>query len=319
MMLADKKIAWILNDHRVGNINQLRALKKYLENFLFFEEKEISFKCKVTLPNFLHIFINNPGNIKKFKNSSAPDFIFSAGRRSALAALKLKKIYPYAKIIQLMRPNIQPKYFSFITTPMHDNYVYADYESLVAPNFIDSEQLEEAAKNFPAISSSKFLVIIGGSSKSKNIDNDIAKGFYEFLERIEKTYNCNFSFVTSRRTDPHIIEYINNNFQYSKKYFWEQIKDDNPYVALLNKAENFIVTGDSVSMISDCLATGKPCIIYEKFASTKHFRMLKYLKDNSLIKFSANMGDSDFLSYKYKPINEAKNIAEEIITKFALR
>ena len=319
MMLEGKKKAWILNDHRIGNINQLRSIAFYLDDYLEFLEKEIIFDCKITLPNFLHFFIKNPGNIKKFQNCDKPDFIFSAGRRSALAAIKLKKIYPHSKIIQIMRPNINAKYFDFISTPIHDNYNYADYESLIAPNLINESTLIKETEKFPAIAKSKFLVLIGGSSKAKKIDDYMASDFYEFIDKISKIYQCEFSFVTSRRTDKNIQEIIKNNFQFSKKYFFEKIKDNNPYLALINKAENIIVTGDSVSMISDCLATGKPCIVYEKFASAKHLKMIKNLKNNNLIKLSANIGDSDFTSYKYKKINEAKKIAEEIITKFSLQ
>ncbi len=319
MMLEGKKKAWILNDHRIGNINQLRSISFYLEDYFLFEEKEIKFNCKIVLPNFLHFFIKNPGNIKKLQNSGKPDFIFSAGRRSALAAIKLKKIYPNSKIIQIMRPNINTKYFDFISTPIHDNYNYADYESLIAPNLINESSLIKEAEKFPSIANSKFLVLIGGSSKAKKIDDYMASDFYDFIDKISKIYKCEFSFVTSRRTDKNIQEIIRNNFQFSKKYFFEQIKDNNPYLALVNKAENIIVTGDSVSMISDCLSTGKPCIVYEKFASAKHLKMIKNLRNNNFIKLSSNIGDSDFISYKYEKINEAKKIAEEIITKFSLQ
>jgi mitochondrial fission protein ELM1 len=66
-------------------------------------------------------------------------------------------------------------------------------------------------------------------------------------------------FVTpSRRTEPHVTADLAARFAGEPWLaVWDEA-DPNPYFGLLALADRLVVTGESVSMISECLATGRP-------------------------------------------------------------
>ena len=45
----------------------------------------------------------------------------------------------------------------------------------------------------------------------------------------------------------------------------------NPYLGILAHADCFIVTGDSVNMVSEAIATGKPVHVFKDFGGSKKF------------------------------------------------
>ena len=87
----------------------------------------------------------------------------------------------------------------------------------------------------------------------------------------------------------------------------------NPYSELLESSNFFIITQDSVSMISDVLNTGKTLYIVE----VKNLK--SKLKDfsNFLIKEKyARIFNGKFEKTSYKSLNEAKRVANLIIQNF---
>ena len=170
-MLQDKTHLWLLDDARIGNVNQLRAIAHYLPKYFTITEKKITFTIWSKLPNYFNLIYNFAvKNIPLVAKEVQPKFILSAGRKSALAAIHLKKLYPQCKIIQIMRPDLPAKLFDFIITPKHDNYVNANFETRFTPNLITAEILNNIIEN-PSKkhikSPNNILVIIGGKTKKK--------------------------------------------------------------------------------------------------------------------------------------------------------
>ena len=90
---------------------------------------------------------------------------------------------------------------------------------------------------------------------------------------------------TSRRTPDNIIELINKwgkKNKFFKIIFHPKInKGRNPLKEIINYADEFVVTGDSVSMVSQLCQYKKPVRIMfnKKFCSTKHINFCTKLID----------------------------------------
>lgn len=327
MMLQDRPVAWLLDDQRIGNLNQLKAITYYLKDKLDVREYEISFNHMISLPNMINFLLGtgidiDPSNLSK---KPAPYFILSAGRRSALAALKLKKIYPDAKIIQIMRPNLPAKCFDFIITPKHDNYTNSTIETTLTPNFINQDTLKKASgewqKEFSDIKEPILAVIIGGDTKHNKVPDDTIIKLCNDLLKLKSKSGCHICITTSRRTSNSNIKYIKNILDgEASLYLWGLNSKRNPYLAMLSYSHSIMVSADSISMVSDGLATGKPIYILEEdFGNKKHHDFIEHLKQQKLVS-SADMLFQDGLKDNgYPPINDAKKISDAIVQHFELK
>src|SRR5690606_27431832 len=105
----------------------------------------------------------------------------SAGRRTAVLAVYLKKLSNNkSKIIQIMRPNLEPKAFELIILPQHDiyNHTLPNIVRILGALTNVQEKLPEIKANFenkyPDIKNF-IAVIIGGSTKNYKLTMENAQ------------------------------------------------------------------------------------------------------------------------------------------------
>jgi mitochondrial fission protein ELM1 len=319
------KYLLILNDGRIGNYKQLLAITDHLKTKFNINETKLQFNFWSKLPNILHVFdsisINNSEDLTKLKFS--PDLILSCGRRSAPIAKFLKSKYKNAKLVHLLKPNINPKAFDMIITPVHDQYPAASFEYILPPTNVANINLANQSQGFEylkLINEEKICVIIGGSSKNKSLSKNDFENFAIFMNFIAGIQNKKILLTTSRRTDPELIDIINSATSKNtniEAYLYRDNDDKNPYGAFLYYADKVIVTGDSISMVADALMTKKPLIIYEGFAGKKHKTFLKTIfKNKYALKFSETISEHDFDTLTKYNQDDAKAIANAILELF---
>jgi len=325
-MKSQDKHAVILNDGRIGNYKQLFAIANHLKTEFEIHEIKLKFNFWSNLPNIFHVFdsisLNNSKALTKLNCS--PDLILSCGRRSAPIAKFLKSKYKNAKLVHLLKPNINTKAFDMIITPVHDHYPAASFEYILPPTNAANKNLANESKGFEylkLINEEKICVIIGGSSKNKSLSKSDFENFAIFMNFIAGIQNKKILLTTSRRTDPELIYIINSATSKNtniEAYLYRDNDDKNPYSAFLHYADKVIVTGDSISMVADALMTKKPLIIYEGFAGKKHDIFLKTIfKNNYALKFSETISDNDFDNLRQYNQDDAKEIANAILKLFA--
>ena len=311
---------WVLVDDRVGGANQAIELAKKLEKK--FEIKQVEYNSFVRLPNsLLSLF---PIHIKKstlneLKSAPAPEVIISYGRRIAPLALYLKKkMGGKIKIIQIMKPDVDPEEFELIILPQHDTFNY------ILPNVIrvigalnniqdqSDKQQESFNANYPNID--KFIAVtIGGSTKSYQLNLANAKSLANILYFISENNSLLLFISFSRRTPVYIKNYFKNTFLEPHIIYDPESKKANPYPAMLNNAEYIISTADSISMCSEAASTGKPLYIFcpDNFKLQKHNFFIQQLVDLGVARRLED--DTKFLEkYEYKPLSEITRIAKVI-------
>jgi hypothetical protein len=90
-------------------------------------------------------------------------------------------------------------------------------------------------------------------------------GFFEDIGKIGKTLGDSFGWTTSPRTLASIQTQAMQKLAAAEigfPYNYQSLLKKNPYLEILARAQNLIVTSDSRSMLSDCLQTGKPVYVW---------------------------------------------------------
>jgi len=282
----DQKLIWVLKDNRPGNYSQAISLAKSLK--IPYKIKEISYNKLAILPNFLKIgrfsTINHNSKKNLINQQQTPDIIISAGRRSALIALDLKKIYRNLKLVHIMNPGKKLiKKFNLIIAPFHDNLKNSNVVSIPgAFSYNDQELINKECKKFSnvfdKIKSPKIALLIGGSSKNnKFTENDIIN-LKNIINKISNNMKAKIIATTSRRTDDLTIKELSKLDNISYFFKW-QAGAENPYYAILATADYIITTGDSISMCCEAVNYNKPLYIYlgSNLCSKKHLLFHKKL------------------------------------------
>ena len=126
--------------------------------------------------------------------------------------------------------------------------------------------------------------------------------------------NATLIIVNSRRTDVKINNFIKKINEENLVFFdYNEIKESNPFGLILNVADFFIISGDSVSMISECCSTGKSVFIFDdgKISSKKHQKFHKILIARNYAKFF-DKNFSKLNDFKPQELQEITRISKMI-------
>lgn len=197
-----------------------------------------------------------------------PDLILTIGRRPSMAALWIQeKSGNHSKVVLLGRPKRWQERFSLIISP-------AQYQIPPAPNVLQldlplmrssSQKISEATETwrskFSALPQPLTALLVGGETKPFRFDAKAAKELLKLTK--QQTGNGHLYISTSRRTPETVTQALKQHLPPNATlYCWSPETNDNPYFALLGLAEQFIVTGDSVSMMVEVARRQRPLFIY---------------------------------------------------------
>ena len=303
-------------DNRIGNRNQLLAILDELN--LPYKILEVKYNWLANLPNFILQIFGGCQHIKDFdvqKIKIKPNLILSCGRRTFPLACKLKHIFLDTNyFIHLMYPKLSFNISrcNLIFTPFHD-YVKESKQvikTLGSPAPLDIIKNKKSPYNTPAIS-----ILIGGNHGRYKLKPTTIN--YMITETLKKIKQGSILISTSRRTPDNIIKLIDQWSQKNKVFkvtFHPKYNNKkNPIKELISCADEFVVTGDSVSMVSQLCQYKKPVriIFNKKFCAAKHMKFCKKLiSDGYAYPFESLLEKCDNI----KTLNTTKIISKKILS-----
>ena len=269
---------WVLADDRAGNVSQLLGIAEALGEP--FERKDIRYNRWVKLPNLIRgrtLWGLTPES-KTVLREPGPDLVLSAGRRSFPVARYIRK-HSGAGIVQLMNPGAAGFGEALLVVlPAHDRYRGRSENVLtvvgtphrVTPNRLQTERnkWEPAFADYPH---KRLALIVGGATKDKPFTVEMA---HDLIDGVKKLNPKSVLVTTSRRTPPEIVQILKENLPKPCYFYQYGDSGENPYFGLLACADEIVVTGDSMSMCSECCAAGVPVHIFApaEMMSEKHKR-----------------------------------------------
>ena len=257
-----KKTVWVLDDGKAGHTNQSLGLALALGAEPIFK------KCDFRKTSSLFEMFSPAIAVANMPKPPWPDVCIATGWHLAAVNLYIKKQSPRTFTTQIL-PRGSSKNYDATIAMYHDKPKKADNQItlLTAPNRITQDVLDAEAEKWQA----KFgqypkpwaAVLIGGSNKKIEFDEELANDLAEDLIHFAKTHGYSLLVTASRRTGLHERLILQDRLNRSgvPTFFWDG-EGENPFMAMLGLAEAVVVTADSFSMVSEAVTTGKPVYVY---------------------------------------------------------
>jgi mitochondrial fission protein ELM1 len=250
---------WHLTDHKAGHVAQARGLFAALEragiavNVVNVSVSEVS--------NFALIMrILSHGHLgqlpKDLRGKPAPDLIVGVGHATHWSLILLKRCFPQAKSIVLMRPTLPITWFDFAIVPAHD---YADPEPKVANHVFVSKGVLNPLLNENRHEKNRHLILIGGASKryACSVESLITQIQALLTNLSNKEQRQTVILTTSRRTPSSLLEHpFFQNHPHNLQIFPVTATPAGWLFEQLQLAEVVWVTQDSGSMLFEALTAG---------------------------------------------------------------
>ncbi len=311
---------WALLDDRPGNTTQSLGVARALGGDVV--EKRLYFNAAARLPNLLR---HGPLLGVNFAISDAldegpvPDVVIAAGRRLAPVLAQMKCYYPDAYTVQLMSPDGVCRRLDLIVRPKHDQA--SDKESFLtlgAPHQITQAKITDHAAKLALklhLRGSPTALIIGGSTDHGAMTVADMERLWERLAPL--LGQGTLLVTTSRRTPPAVVGWLRRHVT-PPQHLWPYGEAENPYPGLLGLADRIVVTGDSVSMLSEACITGKPVYAFDELLclKPKHRCLIEQLAGGGYLRRLAD-ASPDWIGGS--PLNEAERVAAEIQRRLASR
>jgi hypothetical protein len=192
-----------------------------------------------------------------------PGLVIACGGMGAAVAAALRR--GSRTVVQVQHPRLDPRRFDLIVVNRHDE--------LTGPNVIVTrtalhratpERLAAAAAawrdRLAHLPRPLVAVLVGGSNGRYRLDGAVAAQFAGSLAAMVRSDRVGLAVTPSRRTNPAAVRELRETLEPLGAYVWDGT-GDNPYFGMLGSADAIVVTQDSVSMISEAVATAVPVLI----------------------------------------------------------
>jgi hypothetical protein len=255
-------LTWVLHDGKAGMASQALGLAE-AAGFCFIEKRlHIRFPWTCLPPRlwFLPLTATRPDEATL--SPPWPDLVVGCGRNAAMPALAIRRASGGRTLAaQIQDPGVGHREFDLLVVPEHDRL--RGPQVIVtrgAVHRVTRARLAAESSRFPVLAAMPrpiLSVLIGGANKAYRLTLRRVGEIAEALADVLRSQGGSALVTPSRRTGAAGIALLRNRLENLPAAIWDGC-GENPYFAYLALADAFMVTADSVSMISEAAATGKP-------------------------------------------------------------
>jgi hypothetical protein len=191
-----------------------------------------------------------------------PELIIACGRNAVAPALAAKRLSGgRVAWVQIQDPRFSRHKADLLVVPSHDPVRGSNvFTTLGAVHRVTPALLAAGARRFAGVFADLprplVAVLIGGDNRVYRLAPERFAAFVEALAGLARR-GYGLAITPSRRTAPEAEAALRAGLQDLPAFIWDG-SGDNPYFGMLGLADAVIVTADSVSMVSEAAATGKP-------------------------------------------------------------
>ena len=312
---------WALSDGKQGMVNQCLGLAEALGVTPSLRQLSIRQPWR-SLPPQLWL-----APLKSLAADSAPltppwpDLLIATGRQTVAPAMAIRRRSGGTTFcVQLQNPGVSPAHFDLVVAPRHDR--------LSGPNVIQTHgalgrvspaRLAEEAARFRAglgdLPGPHVMVSLGGDNSVFRMTEAVIDRLGGHLRQLVADTGAGLLVTPSRRTDTALGERLRAMLQ-DLPHLWHDGQGDNPYLGWLGLADAVVVTGDSVNMVSEACATGKPVFVVDlEGGNTKFARFHDALSRDGLPRpFRGRLEN-----WTYPPLDDTAMVAKAVRDRLAER
>ncbi|CAN1251987.1 Mitochondrial fission protein ELM1 [Linum perenne] len=356
--LYDQHVLYRVTRPRGGINEWLKCLPVSLHKFIYYILRQIRDKKLSHIPSengsgsgLASILEADVKQIVNMAHDSyekdGPLLVVASGRDTISVASSIKRLASEKVfVIQIQHPRSHLDRFDLVITPHHDYFALTPEGKEQVPKFmrrwitpqeppdehvvlttgalhqIDFSTLRSAASawhdELAPLPKPLLVVNVGGPARYCRYGGDLAKQLSDFLLSVLATcgsVRISFSEKTPQKVSAVIINELANN---PKVFIWNG-EEPNPYMGHLAWADAFVVTADSVSMVSEACTTGKPVYVMgSERCKWKLAEFHKSLKERGVIRpFTGSEDISE--SWSYPPLNDTAEAARRVLEALAKR
>lgn len=273
-MSCDAPSTWLLLGHKAGDNNQVHALQEELGWPAV--EKRIRYRAHELATNLL-LRVTLAGidrNGSDGLEGPWPDLVLTSGRRNEPVARWIRKQSGgHTRLVHIGRPWAHPRHWDLVvTTPQYDVPRLANVLTNDLPlHRLSKESLAEAAEEWrPRFDEGELprpwlAVLVGGNSGPYVLDRRNGERLGRAVAALAKKNGGSVLATTSARSSPEAVgAFVKELADLPTHLFrWGDDPARNPYRGYLALADEFVVTGESMSMLTEACFTGRPVHIFD--------------------------------------------------------
>lgn len=192
-----------------------------------------------------------------------PQVVIGAGGKAApvLAALRRRGV----PVVQVQHPRMDPRRFDLVVVNRHDELTGPNVVvTRTALHRVTPQRLAEAAEawrgHVAGLPRPLVAVLVGGSNGRHRLGRAAGAALAEQLAHMMRHDHVGLMLTPSRRTDPAVLHALQRRLVPLGAWVWDG-QGENPYFGMLALADIIIATEDSVSMVSEAVATKAPVLL----------------------------------------------------------
>lgn len=267
----DAARVWVLAAYRAGEQSQLLALAEALG--WPFEVKQLRYRWQGALFNLLRGTGLDGIDVAASSPLAAPwpDVVIAAGMRNEPVCRWIRHASGGStRIVHIGRPWADAHNFDLvITTPQYrlpeDPRVLQNTLTLhrVTPERLAAARARHGAR-LDTLPAPRIAVIVGGPSGPYEFGARAGARLGRQASAMAAALGGSLLVTSSARTPRAALAALRANLHVPHElYEWKQDDPGNPYFAYLACADRLIVTFDSISMLSEACATGRPVFMFD--------------------------------------------------------
>ena len=257
-------LCWVITDGKAGMENQCVAVARRLGLDPVIKRVRLRAPWRQLSPWALRI-----GNTLSLAGGSDrldppfPDLLIATGRHSVAPALAVRTLtHGECLCVQIQNPGISPNYFDLVVVPRHDRLSGPNViVTHGAPHGVTAAALEHARQRFAerlaGLPHPRIALLLGGDNGVYRFTEQAATALADCLSTLLRGNHGSLMATPSRRTGAAIEQIFRERLSSLPGEIWDG-SGDNPYLGYLAYADHILATADSVNMVCEAAATGKP-------------------------------------------------------------
>jgi mitochondrial fission protein ELM1 len=314
---------WIISDGKAGNDVQTRGV---------FDAMGLSYQVKPVDPRGLWRALSPWGPVspaERFGTPASqfhppwPDFAIAVGRLTTPYLRTLRRRagrQTYTVILQ--DPKVGTGAADLYWVPEHDTLRGANViTTLTSPHSFTPRRIAELRRSMPpeiaALPVPRVAVMLGGPNGDYRYTQGVLAHLVSGLRSLAEL-GAGLMITPSRRTPADITAFVRDATEGLHRRFWSG-EGDNPYPHFLAHADALVAPADSVNMVGEACATGKPVYVFEpEGGSPKFARFHSALRRHGATRPLPERMER-LVTWSYTPLNTAETIAAEIARRWQQR
>jgi len=218
-----------------------------------------------------------------------PDLVISCGRRATAVAIAIRKASGGRTLgVHVQNPLTAVSAFDLVVAMDHDAVSGSNVRNVpTALHDVTAARLAAAAEAWRGRLAEgegpMAGVLLGGATRHHPFTPETAKDLIEGLARL-RAAGWRIAITPSRRTPEPVLAALATRFASDAGvYLWDGA-GENPYLGILALSDRIVATSDSVSMVSEALATPHAVEVFGDDGGARHSLFLQGLLDKGLVR-----------------------------------